>query len=136
PRPGFGGERAARNLGVGVAAALLRRERTGETAVVDVSLLGSAIWSNSSDLIYSAGLGKDFTLVERPNTNPISGTFRTADGHWLTLTMLESDRWWPELCRRMGREDMLTDERYADAAARAENDDAGTAEVGKTSGSA
>jgi crotonobetainyl-CoA:carnitine CoA-transferase CaiB-like acyl-CoA transferase len=136
PRPGFGDKTAAMNIAFGIAAALLRRERTGQTAVVDVSLLGSAVWSNSSDLIYSAGLGKDFTLVERPNTNPISGTFRTADGHWLTLTMLESDRWWPELCRRMGRDDLLTDERFIDAAARARNNEACAAEIVETFGGA
>jgi crotonobetainyl-CoA:carnitine CoA-transferase CaiB-like acyl-CoA transferase len=132
PRPGFGDKTAAMNIAFGVAAALLRRERTGQTAVVDVSLLGSAVWSNSSDITYSAALGRDFTLVERPNTNPISGTFRTADGHWLTLTMIESDRWWPELCRRMGRDDMLTDPRFVDAAARAQNNEECSAEIVKT----
>ena len=39
------------NLAFGVAAALFRRERTGAGAVVDVSLLASAVWTLSSDIL-------------------------------------------------------------------------------------
>jgi crotonobetainyl-CoA:carnitine CoA-transferase CaiB-like acyl-CoA transferase len=136
PRPGFGDKTSAMNIAFGVAAALLRRERTGQTAVVDVSLLSSAVWSNSSDIAYSAAIDRDFTRVERPNTNPISGTFRTQDDRWIIMTMLESDRWWPELCTRMGRDDLLTDPRFTDAAARAENADACSREIVATFASA
>ena len=119
--PGFGDKTGAMNIAFGVAAALLKRERTGETSVVDVSLLGSAMWVNSSSIVYSAATGADFARRQRRPTNPIAGTYRTADGRWICLTMLESDRWWPDLCRQLGRDDLLADPRFADAQARADN---------------
>jgi crotonobetainyl-CoA:carnitine CoA-transferase CaiB-like acyl-CoA transferase len=119
--PGFGDKTGAMNIAFGIAAALLKRERTGQPAVVDVSLLGSALWVNSSSVVYSAAIGADFTRQQRRNTNPIAGQYRTADGRWIGLTMLESDRWWPDLCRHIGRTDLLQDPRFADARARADN---------------
>jgi crotonobetainyl-CoA:carnitine CoA-transferase CaiB-like acyl-CoA transferase len=130
--PGFGDKTGAMNIAFGVAAALLKRERTGEPSVVDVSLLGSAMWVNSSSIIYSAAVGADFTRQQRRNTNPIAGTYQTADGRWIGLTMLESDRWWPDLCRHLGREDMLEDPQFVDARARTENSEACVQELAQT----
>lgn len=47
PMPGaaFGDVTTGMTLAGGIAAALLHRERTGEAVVVDVSLLGMAMWS-------------------------------------------------------------------------------------------
>ncbi|HET6662684.1 MAG TPA: CoA transferase [Acidimicrobiales bacterium] len=134
--PGFGDKTGAMNIAFGVAAALLKRERTGEPSVVDVSLLGSAMWVNSSSIVYSAAIGADFTRQQRRNTNPIAGTYRTADGRWIGLTMLESDRWWPDLCRHLHREDLLADPRFADAQARTDNSGACVEELAKTFASA
>jgi crotonobetainyl-CoA:carnitine CoA-transferase CaiB-like acyl-CoA transferase len=135
PLPGFGDKTGSMNIAFGVAAALLKRERTGEASVVDVSLLASALWVNSSSIIYSAAIGGDFTRQQRRNTNPISATYETADGRWIGLTMLESDRWWPDLCRHLGRDDLLDDPRFADAAARTENSAACSEELARTFGS-
>jgi crotonobetainyl-CoA:carnitine CoA-transferase CaiB-like acyl-CoA transferase len=134
--PGFGDKTGAMNIAFGVAAALLKRERTGEPSVVDVSLLGSAIWVNSSSIVYSAAIGADFTRQQRRNTNPIAGTYRTADGRWIGLTMLESDRWWPDLCRHLHREDLLADPRFVDAQARTDNSGACVQELAGTFASA
>src|SRR6185503_8300318 len=43
-RAAFGDSIGAMTVAGGIAAALFRRERTGEPAVVDVSLLGTAMW--------------------------------------------------------------------------------------------
>src|ERR1700744_6591071 len=45
PGPAYGDTISGTNLAGGIAAALLKRERTGEPSVVDVSLLGSGLWS-------------------------------------------------------------------------------------------
>ena len=45
PPPAYGDTISGTNLAGGIAAALLRRERTGEPSVVDVSLLGSGLWT-------------------------------------------------------------------------------------------
>ncbi|GAA4232721.1 crotonobetainyl-CoA:carnitine CoA-transferase CaiB-like acyl-CoA transferase [Streptosporangium album] len=117
-RPGFGDKTGAMNIAFGVAAALYRRERTGTPTVVDVSLLGTALWVNSSDVVYSKAIGGDFSRKEIKVTNPIGHYYRTADGRWIALLMLESDRWWAPLCRHIGREDLLSDSRFGDAAGR------------------
>lgn len=130
PRPGFGDKTASMSIAFGVASALYHREKTGEPAVVDVSLLSAAMWVASSDIVYSGALGRDFSRVERPATNPIATTYETADGRFIMLAMLESDRWWPELCRHIGREDLIADPRFADAKSRTANAEACVAEIG------
>ena len=51
PRGGFGDRLGGVNLAFGMASALYRRERTGEPSVVDVSLLGTAVWTIASDML-------------------------------------------------------------------------------------
>ena len=48
-------------------------------------------------------------------------TYRTADGRFVALTMLASDRHWPALCRTVGRPDLAGDPRFADQDARRRN---------------
>ena len=43
---------------LGVAAALFKRERTGEPSVVDISLLSTAMWNISADVTMSKALEK------------------------------------------------------------------------------
>jgi crotonobetainyl-CoA:carnitine CoA-transferase CaiB-like acyl-CoA transferase len=121
PRPGFGDKTASLAIAYGIAAALFRREREGVPAVVDVSLLGSAMWVASSDIVYSAVLGSDFSRVERPATNPVATHYATSDGRWIMLSMLESQRWWAPLCRALDRADLVDDPRFGDATSRAAN---------------
>ncbi len=44
--------------------------------------------------------------------NPIINCFQTKDGRWIWLLLLQGDRHWPDLIRAIGREDLLTDERF------------------------
>ncbi len=46
------------------------------------------------------------------------GTYKTGDGRFINLTMLESDRYWPDLCRRIGRPELIDDPRFVTAALR------------------
>ncbi|WP_459976716.1 CoA transferase, partial [Mycobacterium avium] len=46
---------------------------------------------------------------------------RTSDGRFIAFVLLQSDRFWPEFCRRLDRQDLITDERFADEAARFTN---------------
>ena len=43
-------------LAGGIAAALLRRERTGKGAIVDVALLGTAMWSLQMSIVGAAAM--------------------------------------------------------------------------------
>jgi crotonobetainyl-CoA:carnitine CoA-transferase CaiB-like acyl-CoA transferase len=111
------------NLAFGIASALFRRERTGEPSVVDVSLLATAMWMLSSDLISShvVGADPDRGRSRRAAFNPITNTYETKDRRWISLVMLESDRFWPDLCRHLGRIELIDDPRFLNAAARAEH---------------
>lgn len=48
-------------------------------------------------------------------------TYRTADGRFVALTMLASDRHWADLCLAIGRPEAATDPRFADQDARRRN---------------
>ena len=57
-----------------------------------------------------------FTRTDAPN--PIVNSYKTKDGRWLFLNMLQPDRFWPDLCRRIGRPELIEDERFANGMAR------------------
>ncbi len=124
-RPAFGDRSSALSMGFGIASALYRRERTGEPSIVDVSLLATAMWVLASDVVYCGNPDYDpHAALAGPRTNPLTGSFRTSDGRWLTLVFLQPDRYWPDLCRHLDRPELVDDPRFADMAARAENSDA------------
>jgi crotonobetainyl-CoA:carnitine CoA-transferase CaiB-like acyl-CoA transferase len=116
PAGAYGDSLGGMTIAGGIAGALFARERTGETSVVDVSLLGVGAWANA--------LSVGFALLEggpparrapgnSARTNPLVGNYRTADDRWLVLAMLQPGRYWPEFCRHIDREDLITDERFA-----------------------
>jgi crotonobetainyl-CoA:carnitine CoA-transferase CaiB-like acyl-CoA transferase len=120
PAAAYGDSIGGMTIAGGIAAALFARARTGESSVVDVSLLGVGAWANA--------LPVGFALLEggppapRPHThtaptNPLVGSYRTADHRWLILAMLQPGRYWPEFCRRIDRENLIADERFATATA-------------------
>ena len=53
--------------------------------------------------------------------NPLVNTYKTADGRFISLVMLESDRYWPELVTVLGIPEMITDPRFENHAKRGEN---------------
>jgi crotonobetainyl-CoA:carnitine CoA-transferase CaiB-like acyl-CoA transferase len=57
----------------------------------------------------------------RSSPNPLVGNYRTGDGRFITLMMLQSDRFWPDFCRHIGREDLVDDPRFVDGGARYAN---------------
>lgn len=120
----FGDIMGGLTIAGGIAAALYRRATTGEPSVVDVSLLGLATW-NIAPAVVSAKLleGVDLPTYgpdDRPN--PIARiAYRTSDGRWIALVMLESDRFWDDLCEHLDRPDLAKDPRFENAARRTEN---------------
>ncbi|MEN8159808.1 MAG: CoA transferase, partial [Myxococcota bacterium] len=69
------------------------------------------------------------TMTRKNNFNPAVNTYPTKDGRWLMLVMLQTDRYWPDFCERIGRPDMATDPRYCDMKVRFENREACIAEL-------
>ena len=123
PRTGFGDLMGGMALAGGVAAALLKRERSGEGSVVDVSLLNLAMWQLAPD-ITAAKLYEGMTLPQMDRDalpNPLTGTYPTRDGRFITLMMIQSDPYWPDLSQHIGRPDLAEEPRFANAALRYEN---------------
>jgi crotonobetainyl-CoA:carnitine CoA-transferase CaiB-like acyl-CoA transferase len=110
-------------LAGGIAAALLQRERTGRGPVVDVSLLAAAMWSISAGVVAvgANGLDDPLRVPREENLNPLSVTYRTKDGRFLKLSLLQSERYFTEFCDRLDASDLRCDPRFTDASARAEH---------------
>ncbi|MET9909049.1 CoA transferase [Streptomyces sp. NPDC006476] len=118
-RPGLGDRTAAANLVAGVLAALLRRERTGEGGVVDVSLLRSGTYANGNDLALQNFFGRrGRTRPRTEHESPLYNCYQAADGRWFWLVGLEGGRHWPGVVKALGREDLSEDERFATGKAR------------------
>jgi crotonobetainyl-CoA:carnitine CoA-transferase CaiB-like acyl-CoA transferase len=129
-RGAMGDRNGAMALAFGVAAALLKRTRTGAGSVVDVSLLATAMWTLSSDLLAVLNGGEAVPVGGRgPQVNPLTGNYRTKDGRHIQLMFLQGDRYWPQFCRLVGRDDLVDDPRFADLAARRVNSQACVAEL-------
>ncbi len=124
PGPAFGDVMGGLATAGAIAAALFKRANTGETSVVDVSLLATAMWQISPLVVASKLFG--FSKLpsggdRKQSPNPGVGAYRTGDGRYISLILLQSDKFWADFVRRLGKPEMATDERFVDAAARAEN---------------
>ena len=103
----------AQNLITGILAALVHRERTGVGQRIDVSLVGSAIFAQSSEMTYTMLSGKS---PGRPNNNhPIlRGLVHrcpTSDGYIYLLGIPE--HLWNDFALCLDREDLVDDPRFA-----------------------
>ena len=96
--------------------ALFHRERTGETSIVDVSLLGVGLWAMGQALALSLLLDKPWSppAAGAIGANPLSRTYRTQDGRVLWFTCLQAGKYWPTLCEAIGRPELAVDARFAD----------------------
>jgi crotonobetainyl-CoA:carnitine CoA-transferase CaiB-like acyl-CoA transferase len=123
PTPAFGDVMGGLATAGAIAAALLKRERTGEASVVDVSLLATAMWQVSPMVIASKLFG--FSKIPQgdrlKSPNPGVGTYRTGDDRFIALVLLQSDKHWEDFVKRLGVPEMATDPRFADSAARTEH---------------
>ena len=85
--------------------------------MVDVSLLSVGLWASGLAVDISLANGEPWPGGAMGNppeaqTNPCAGPFRTADGRYIYLAMMQPGRYWADFCRHLGREDMIDDERW------------------------
>ena len=116
-------------MAVGLLAALVDAERSGQGRDIDVDLLSAAahqmsypaIWyMNENDVTPRAPFGA------HPSATP-SQMFRTADG-WI-FVMAQLPKFWSVLVKELGRLELAEDERFKSAADRLSNRDALTVEL-------
>ncbi len=121
-RPGIGDHAAGISLSAGILAALRVRERTGCGQTVEVSLLQIGLYIQGNDLAASLATRQNPPRHDRTRPrNPLWNAYPTGCGGWLFLVMIESDRYWPALCRAIEREDLLRDARFDGAVPRYRN---------------
>jgi crotonobetainyl-CoA:carnitine CoA-transferase CaiB-like acyl-CoA transferase len=116
PGPGFGDSLGAMAIAGGIAAALFHRERTGEAAVVDVSLLATGMWAMGQAIGLSAVTGERWSGLPAgaSSGNPLVRNYRTKDGRWLALNCLQAGKYWVPLCDSIGRPELASDPRFLD----------------------
>ncbi|MCW2649514.1 MAG: L-carnitine dehydratase/bile acid-inducible protein [Mycobacterium sp.] len=121
-----------------VAAALYGRRATGESSVIDVSLLAVGAWTTQFSvnlaMLYGGPLPKVDRRTQAPG-NPLTGAYRSADGRFIQLSMLQPTRYWPEFCRLFGLDEAAVDERFASLDSLAEHADAAVDIVSRAIGS-
>lgn len=123
PGPAFGDTLSGAMLSGAICAAIAKRALTGEASSVDVSLLGTALWSMQRYVCQATADGVQKFPKPAPDKphNVLVGNYRTSDARFVALCMLQADKYWGPFCDVAGRPDLAADPRFADAAARREN---------------
>ena len=99
-------------MAVGLLAALLDAQRTGEGCDIDVDLLSTAVHQMTYPAIWYMNTGDVTPRVAcsaHPSATP-SQMFRAADG-WM-FVMAQIPKFWPILAEKIGHPELLTDPRF------------------------
>ena len=119
---GIADQMGAIMLAYGVLAALFARERTGIGQEVDASHLGSMMALQGLNVVARTIMGKEFPRNTRANAyNPLWNHYRCADDKWISLAMLQPDRYWKNFCEVVGKTELIEDPRFADVKTRGKN---------------
>jgi len=84
----------------GVLAALYKARATGEGSRINASLMNTAMWVSSLMLI-STQYGDQWPKDRYMPSTPLSTTYQCSDGEWITLTVLDFDRYWAAFVKAM-----------------------------------
>ncbi|MPM12576.1 Cinnamoyl-CoA:phenyllactate CoA-transferase [bioreactor metagenome] len=108
---GFGDLGVGCTLAGAICAALYRQKQTGEGRKVVVSLFAQAVWQMGV-ILTTQPFGQDKYPKSRLETTPLANTYRCSDGKWILISCLEYERFYPQLMKFIGREDLINDERF------------------------
>ncbi len=112
--PGMGDHPSAMGLFGAIVTALYRRERTGKGGAVHSSLLANGLWANGFHVqaqLCGARIHPRPPREEIPNA--VSNQYRTRDGRWFMLVMLNEERQFRPFCAALGRPELADDPRFA-----------------------
>jgi crotonobetainyl-CoA:carnitine CoA-transferase CaiB-like acyl-CoA transferase len=121
PAGAYGDSIGGMTIAGGISAALFARERTGEPSVVDVSLMSVGAWMMALSISNAMLTGEvmEPAPLDSPMlslaVNPTIGNFRTSDGRWINLNMLQPGRYFADVCKHLELEHLLEDERFKTA---------------------
>ena len=111
-RPAQGDHTAGLALTTAILAALRLAEQTGEGQVVETSLYETAVWTQASDFgVTAVDQAPVRRRARKEALTPMTNRYPCGDGNWVVLNMLDGGAW-ERLCRAIGRDDWLADERF------------------------
>src|SRR5579863_7517290 len=106
----------------GIMKALVARERQGVGQEVNASHLGSMIALQGLNVSMRTIMGKEFPRNTRDDAfNPLWNHYKCADGLWLCLGMLQTDRYWKDFCTTLGIPELIADPRFDNLKTRGKN---------------
>jgi len=121
-RGGMGDHNAGLAGAGAISAALFERERSGEGQLVSTSLFREGMYTIGFDLNTMIMWGSPIALGDRQTVgNAAMNNYTAADGRRFWLTGLDGVRHWPPLCRVLGKDEWLTDPRFAEPLDRSTN---------------
>ena len=97
-----------------IVTALYKRERTGKGSHVSSNLMANGVWA-ASVLAQAKLVGAKFgeRRSREQALNAVTNHYKCKDGRWIILSLLNEERQWPALARCIGREDFISDPRFA-----------------------
>ena len=105
---------------LGIAAALLEREKTGKGRRLDISMLEAMCHFNLDSFTHYYSVGEVMGPLSRPTVSQ-SYTFACADGKWIALHMSSPPKFWEGLVDAVGMPELMQDPRFAERMARIEH---------------
>ena len=121
-RPGSGDHTTSLALFGALMTGLRSPDVTREGQVVEASLLRTATWTISLDLVTSLVDGRP--AYDRPRENGLSAmleAFQASDGRWLQFAMPDTGDAWERFCKALDREDLLERDDFSTGRLRYQN---------------
>ena len=114
PVAGFGDHTTGTFLAGGICAALYGRVRTGRGCKLQTSLYNAALWNLSLDIASASQNG--YFPLQGSRVKPRSAvvnTYKTKDDHWITVILLEYDRYIKQFFETvLKKPELANDERF------------------------
>lgn len=126
--PAFGDSIGGMNIAGGISAALFHRERTGEPAEIDVSLLSTAWWAAGASVTQGMETGETMRSLMPDNTasvNPLMANYITSDGGIINLCIVSPTGYIRDTFEHLGLGELADDPRFRDVLPLIENASAG-----------
>ena len=121
-RGGMGDHNTGLAAAGAISAALFERTTSGQGQLVSTSLFREGMYTISFDLNTKLMWGTDIGKNDRLHaSSPTANNYVLGDGRWIWVVGIEPDRHWPPICRVVGRDDLIDDERFSTPGLRAQN---------------
>ena len=108
---------------LGIVAALLERTKTGKGRRLDISMLEAMCHFNLDSFTHYFSVGEVMGPLSRPMVSQ-SYTFACSDGKWIAIHLSSPPKFWEGLVAAAGMPELLADTRFAERAARIQNQQA------------